>query len=81
MTLSKDRILVVDDAPDTVEVIERTLTAAGYSVLTAPGVREAVEISSSHAIDVVIDGPGRCPESAGSIGPARARETAPTPRC
>ncbi len=54
MTLSKDRILVVDDAPDTVEVIERNLTAAGYSVLTAPGVREAVEILESHAIDVVI---------------------------
>jgi two-component system, NtrC family, response regulator HydG len=47
-------ILVVDDAPDTVEVLERNLTGAGYDVLTAQGVVEAVGILNSRAVDVVV---------------------------
>jgi len=47
-------ILVVDDAPDTVEVLERNLTGAGYDVLTARGVVEAVSILNSKAVDVVV---------------------------
>jgi len=50
----KASILVVDDVPNTVEVLERNLTAEGYSVFTAPGVPEAIRITESTPIDLVI---------------------------
>jgi two-component system response regulator HydG len=50
----KDRILVVDDAPDTLELIERNLTANGYQVFTAPGAVEAIRILDSTPVDLVI---------------------------
>ncbi len=50
----KAKILVVDDAPDTLEVIERHLSAAGYSVITVPGVTEAVRALEATGIDLVI---------------------------
>lgn len=50
----KDRILVVDDAPDTLELIERNLTANGYQVFTAPGAVEAIRVLESTAVDLVI---------------------------
>jgi DNA-binding NtrC family response regulator len=49
-----DRILVVDDAPDTVEVIERNLRARGYVVFTAPGVAEAIHLLEQTPLDLVI---------------------------
>ena len=48
------RILVVDDAPDTLEVIQRHLSARGYQVITAPAVVEAIEILESSPVDLVI---------------------------
>jgi len=48
------RILVVDDAPDTLEVIRRNLTGEGYTVFTAPGVTEAIELLDSSPVDLVI---------------------------
>ena len=51
---TKERILVVDDAPDTLEVLERNLSAQGYQVFIAPGAPEALEILDSTAIDLVI---------------------------
>ena len=51
---NKEQILVVDDALDTLEVIERNLTAHGYRVLTAPAVAEAIAILESTHIDLVI---------------------------
>ena len=54
MSDNRERILVVDDAPDTVEVLERSLTAAGFAVLTATGVVEAVGVLGAHAVDVVV---------------------------
>ena len=33
-----ERILVVDDSRDTLEVLQRNLMSAGYQVFTAPGV-------------------------------------------
>ncbi len=48
------RILVVDDSPDTVEVLERTLTSQGYHVFTARAVGEATRILEMTPIDVVI---------------------------
>jgi DNA-binding NtrC family response regulator len=50
----KASILVVDDVPNTVEVLQRNLAAAGYNVFTAPGVPEAVQIAENTPIDLVI---------------------------
>ncbi len=50
----RERILVVDDAPDTLELIERNLRANRYEVFTAPGVAEAIRILDSVQIDLVI---------------------------
>ncbi len=47
-------VLVVDDAPDTLEIINRDLQAHGYRVFTAPGVEEALRILVSTPIDLVI---------------------------
>lgn len=49
-----ERILVVDDSPDTLEVVRRNLTASGYEVLTVPGVSEAVRALDSTHLDLVI---------------------------
>ncbi len=48
------RILVVDDAPDTLEVVERNLTSRGYSVITARSVGEATRTLELTPIDLVI---------------------------
>jgi DNA-binding NtrC family response regulator len=50
----KERILVVDDALDTLEVLQRNLTSRGYQVFTAPDVAEAVKILKVTPIDLVI---------------------------
>jgi len=47
-------ILVVDDAPDTLEVVERILSNESYKVITATSVVEAIEILESSSIDLVI---------------------------
>ncbi|MBN2225839.1 MAG: sigma-54-dependent Fis family transcriptional regulator [candidate division Zixibacteria bacterium] len=51
---SRRRILVVDDAPDTLEVLQRNLTIEGYMVITAPGVEEACRILDTETFDLVI---------------------------
>jgi two-component system response regulator HydG len=50
----KESILVVDDAPDTLEVIKRNLLSLGYQVFTAPEVMEATKILETTPIDLVI---------------------------
>jgi len=50
----KVSILVVDDVANTVEVLQRNLTSQGYTVYTAPGVAEAIEITKTTQIDLVI---------------------------
>ncbi|HUU44522.1 MAG TPA: sigma-54 dependent transcriptional regulator [Acidobacteriota bacterium] len=47
-------LLVVDDAPDTLEILKRTLSAEGFRVYTAPGVHEAITLMESTPIDLVI---------------------------
>ncbi|UCE58609.1 MAG: sigma-54-dependent Fis family transcriptional regulator [Phycisphaerales bacterium] len=49
-----DRILAVDDAPDTLELIQRRLTASGYQVFTASDVAEAIRTLDNTPIDLVI---------------------------
>ena len=51
---NKETILVVDDAPDTLEVLERNISSQGYKVFTATGVSEAVQILNNTSIDLVI---------------------------
>ena len=50
----KDQILVVDDAVNTLEVLQRNLTSQGYKVFIAQSVAEAVRILESTTIDLVI---------------------------
>jgi len=50
----KERILIVDDSANTLEVLQRNLTAEGYQVFTAPGVAEAIEILEGTALDLVV---------------------------
>ena len=47
-------VLVVDDSPDTRELLERSLSSQGYSVFTAADVPEALSILSSTRIDLVL---------------------------
>ncbi len=51
---SRRRILLVDDAPDTLEVLQRNLAMEGYMVITAPGVEEACRILDTDTFDLVI---------------------------
>jgi len=53
-SLAKERILVVDDAPDTLEVLQRNLQLKGYQVYTAPGVPEAIRILEQTPLELVI---------------------------
>ena len=50
----KERILIVDDAPDTLEVLQRNLSSQGYRVFTAPGVAEATQVLEKSPVDLVI---------------------------
>ncbi len=50
----KARVLVVDDAPDVLEALQRKLTSRGYRVFTAPGVPEAKRFLDEESVDVVI---------------------------
>lgn len=50
----KECILVVDDAPDTLEVLQRNLASQGYQVFTAPGVVGAIGILNSIPVDLVV---------------------------
>jgi len=50
----KDHILVVDDSPDTLEVLQRNLKSKGYRVFIAPGAVEAIKILESTPMDLVI---------------------------
>jgi DNA-binding NtrC family response regulator len=54
MNSTRAHILVVDDSPSTVEILQRTLKNAGYDVATAPAVCEAIEILKVHSFDLVL---------------------------
>jgi len=51
---SPDTILVVDDSPATLEVLQRNLAAAGYRVFSASGVSDALKLLDKTAVDLVI---------------------------
>ncbi len=50
----RERILVVDDSPSTLEVVQRNLTAEGYHVFTCPGVTQAIDVLEGTHVDLVI---------------------------
>ena len=50
----KEQILIVDDSPDTLELLQRNLESKGYRILTALGAVEAIKILESVPIDLVI---------------------------
>src|SRR3989442_9897512 len=47
-------ILVVDDEPEIVRALQRTLTANGYSVITASSGEDAVEMVTQHRPDLLL---------------------------
>ncbi|MCE5242108.1 MAG: sigma-54 dependent transcriptional regulator [Syntrophobacteraceae bacterium] len=49
-----ESILVVDDSPDTREVLRRNLTSKGHTVITSSGVTEAIAVLAANCIDLVI---------------------------
>ena len=53
-TKEKEQILVVDDAPNTVEILQRNLEAAGYRVFTAGDVPSAIHLLEQASFDLVI---------------------------
>lgn len=48
------RILVVDDSPDTLELIQRNLASQGYSAHAAPGAADALALLEAMAVDLVV---------------------------
>jgi two-component system cell cycle sensor histidine kinase/response regulator CckA len=48
------RVLVVEDEPALVELVERILSSGGYQVLTAPNGPEALRISAEHRYDLLL---------------------------
>jgi len=50
----KERILIVDDSAETLEMLERTLSLEGYRVFAALGVAEAVKVLDDTDVDLVI---------------------------
>ncbi|WP_242839733.1 sigma-54-dependent transcriptional regulator [Syntrophorhabdus aromaticivorans] len=50
----RDRILVVDDSPATLELLERNLLASGYRIFAAQNVAEAIKILEATPVDLVI---------------------------
>ena len=50
----KDDILIVDDAPATLELLERNLSSVGYGIWMASNVEEALRVIDSSHIDLVI---------------------------
>ena len=52
--VEKEHILVVDDAPNTLELLQRNLTSQGYRVFTASNVPEAIKFLRGDKVDLVI---------------------------
>jgi DNA-binding NtrC family response regulator len=50
----KESLLVVDDTPNALELLQRKLSSQGYQVYTAPDVAQAIKILESTPVDLVI---------------------------
>jgi NO-binding membrane sensor protein with MHYT domain/CheY-like chemotaxis protein len=56
--LSGVRVLVVDDAPDTLDVLEQILTYSGAATMTAPGAGAALALLEREVPDVIVSDVG-----------------------
>jgi len=54
MSKTKASVLVVDDSPDMLEVLQRNLTAEGYRVYQSTSVSEAIDLLETVVVDLVI---------------------------
>ena len=52
--MAKKKILIVDDEKDILLMLEKRLTAEGYSVLTADNGKDAITIAKSKSPDLII---------------------------
>ncbi|MBM4349771.1 MAG: sigma-54-dependent Fis family transcriptional regulator [Deltaproteobacteria bacterium] len=53
-SVKKERILIVDDTPNTLEVLQRNLSSQGYRIFIASQATEAINILNQTPIDLVI---------------------------
>jgi NO-binding membrane sensor protein with MHYT domain/CheY-like chemotaxis protein/two-component sensor histidine kinase len=56
--LSGLRVLVIDDAPDTLDVLEQILTVSGAATMTAPGAGAALALLEHEVPDVIVSDVG-----------------------
>jgi NO-binding membrane sensor protein with MHYT domain/CheY-like chemotaxis protein/nitrogen-specific signal transduction histidine kinase len=56
--LSGLRVLVIDDAPDTLDVLEQILTFSGAATMTAPGAGAALALLENEKPDVIVSDVG-----------------------
>jgi diguanylate cyclase len=56
--LSGVRVLVIDDAPDTLDVLEQILTYSGAATMTAPGAGAALALLEHELPDVIVSDVG-----------------------
>lgn len=56
--LSGVRVLVIDDAPDTLDVLEQILAYSGAATMTAPGARAALALLEQEVPDVIVSDVG-----------------------
>src|SRR5690606_40533587 len=54
MSSNKQKILIVDDEPDILELIEYNLKKEGYHVITATNGQQAVSEAKKHLPDLII---------------------------
>ena len=50
----KEAVLVIDDSPDTLEMLHRSIEHMGFKVYSCEGAREAIEILKGNHVDLVI---------------------------
>lgn len=53
-SVRKERILIVDDTPDTLEVLQRNLSSQGYQTFIASHATEAINLLNQTPMDLVI---------------------------
>ncbi|MBI4872883.1 MAG: sigma-54-dependent Fis family transcriptional regulator [Candidatus Riflebacteria bacterium] len=52
--MTAGRVLVVDDAPDTLDIIEQNLTSRGYDVVAVSSAREALRLLAARPFELVV---------------------------
>lgn len=52
--MDKNKILIVDDEPDALFILQKELTARGYSVVTANNGKDAITLARSKHPDLII---------------------------